>query len=200
MNVDPRGSSNVRLSDDERSAAMSQLGHAMAEGRLSIDEYDIRCRKVAAAEVRSDLDGLFHDLPQTFAQRPGTEIEQVYNASEVEAAHRSGARPKAGLLGLSTIGAVIATAVMAPAIGEMSLLFMFIIPVMAILLYVMKIGPASWYAPSKRQLERNRLRELRTAERLRSAELRVQRKERQHELTSEAMSMAKNFISGKRSK
>lgn len=179
---------------------MSQLGRAMAEGRLSIDEYDNRCRKVVAAELRSDLDGLFFDLPQTFAQRPGAEIEQVYNASEVEAAYRSGARPKAGLLGLTTIGTIVASAVLVPVIGDLSLLLLFLIPVMAILLYVMKVGPASWHTPSKRTLERNRLRELRTAERLRSAELRVQRKERQHELTSEAMSMAKNFLNGKRSK
>lgn len=198
MNAEQYGNQHVRLSDAERDAAMSQLGQAMAEGRLSIEEYDSRCRRIAAAQVRSDLDGLFSDLPVNFAAQPGREIEQVYGASEIEAAHRAGARPKAGVLGLTTVAAIAGTAVAAPAIGGLATLFLLLIPVVFILLYVMKLGPATWYAPSKWQLERNRLRELRSAERIRAAELRVQRKERQHELTSEAMNMAKNFLGKKR--
>ncbi|MGD7001596.1 DUF1707 SHOCT-like domain-containing protein [Corynebacterium halotolerans] len=198
MNAEQYGNQHVRLSDAERDAAMSQLGQAMAEGRLSIEEYDSRCRRIAAAQVRSDLDGLFSDLPVNFAAQPGREIEQVYGASEIEAAHRAGARPKAGVLGLTTVAAIAGTAIAAPAIGGLATLFLLLIPVVFILLYVMKLGPATWYAPSKWQLERNRLRELRSAERIRAAELRVQRKERQHELTSEAMNMAKNFLGKKR--
>lgn len=198
MNADHHRKQHVRLSDAEREAAMSQLGKAMAEGRLTIEEYDSRCRKVAAAQVRNDLDGLFSDLPQSFAVEPGREIEQVYGASEIESARRSAARPKAGVLGLTAIAAITGTAVSAPAIGGLSALFLLIVPVVFILLYVMKIGPAAWHTPSKAVLERRRLRELRSAERLRAAELRAQRKERQHELTSEAMDIAKNFLGRKR--
>lgn len=198
MNADHFRDPHVRLSDDERNAAMSQLGQAMAEGRLSIEEYDSRSQKVAAAQVRGDLDGLFQDLPESFRVRPGQEIEQLYAASEVEQAHRSGARPRAGTFGLATIAAVAGTAIAAPAIGGLSLLILLVIPVTFILLYVMKLGPASWYAPSKQQLERDRLRKLRSAEKIRAAELRAQRKERQHELTSDAMNMAKNFLNNKR--
>lgn len=198
MNADHFRDPHVRLSDDERNAAMSQLGKAMSEGRLSIEEYDSRSRKVAAAQIRSDLDGLFQDLPESFRVRPGQEIEQLYAASEVEQAHRSGARPKAGVLGLTTIAAVVGTVVAAPAIGGLSMLILLIIPAVFILLYVMKLGPASWHMPSKKQLERDRIRQLRSAEKIRSAELRVQRKERQHELTSDAMNMAKNFLDKKR--
>lgn len=199
MNVDPRGSNNFRLSDDERTAAMSQLGRAMSEGRLSVAEYDERCRKIATAQNRGDLDSLFLDLPQKFvASQVGQELQPMYSTQEIEEAHRAGARPRAGILGLSTIAAIAGTAVTAPMLGELSLLILFIIPVVTILLYVMKLGPGSWYAPSKQQLERNRLRELRNTEKIRAAELRVQRKERQHELTSEAMNMAKNFLNKKR--
>lgn len=198
MNADRYGNQNIRLSDAEREAAMSQLGRAMSEGRLTIEEYDSRCRDIAAAQTRSDFDGLFADLPGNFTVEPGREIEPVYGASEIESARRSAARPKAGVLGLATIAAITGTAVSAPAIGGLSALFLLVVPVVFILLYVMKIGPASWHTPSKAELERRRLRELRSAERLRSAELRAQRKERQHELTSEAMNMAKNFLGKKR--
>lgn len=198
MNVD-YGNHHVRLSDTERNAAMSQLGKAMSEGRLTIEEYDSRVRSVAAAEVRGDVNGLFQDLPSHFtAAEPGNEIEQMYGAQEIDQARRASARPKAGLLGLTTIAATIGTVVVSPALGSVSLLVLLLIPTVFILLYVMKIGPSSWHAPSKRQLERNRVRELRAAERLRSVELRAQRKERQHELTSGAMDMAKNFIDKKR--
>lgn len=198
MNADRHGNQHVRLSDAERNAAMSQLGKAMSEGRLSIEEYDDRCSRVAAAQVRSDLDGLFADLPENFTAQPGREMEQVYGATEIEEARRAGSRPKAGALGLTTVAAVAGTAVTAPMIGGLSMVILLIIPVVFILLYVMKIGPASWHAPSKFQLERRRIRELRSAERVRSAELRAQRTERRHELTSEAMDMAKKFLKNKR--
>ncbi|QGU08449.1 hypothetical protein COCCU_12745 [Corynebacterium occultum] len=199
MNVDPLSSYNVRLSDDERTAAMSQLGRAMSEGRLSIAEYDERCRKVAAAQTRGELDALFLDLPQKFvASQVGQELQPIYSAKELEEARHSASRPKAGILGLTIIASIGATAVAAPAISGFSALFLLFIPMMAILLYVMKIGPASWHVPSKRQLERNRLRELRTSEKIRAAELRVERKQRQHELTSQAMNVAKNFLDKKK--
>ena len=47
--------------------------------------------------------------------------------------------------------------------------FMWIIPVVAILLYMLKIGPESWYMPTNRQLEREQrhaVRQLRQQRRL----------------------------------
>lgn len=46
---------------------------------------------------------------------------------------------------------------------------MWIIPVVAILLYMLKIGPESWYMPTNRQLEREQrhaVRQLRQQRRL----------------------------------
>ncbi|MGV0359547.1 hypothetical protein [Corynebacterium mastitidis] len=58
------------------------------------------------------------------------------------------------------------------------------------LLYVLKVGPASWNMPSQRALNRQRLREIKDAERARAIERRAQRLELQHEFKSKAYSLA----------
>ena len=71
---------HIRLSDAERADAMNALGHALGEGRLSLSEYDERCREVAAAQVRADLDPLFADIPQ----RPGEKYPEPGQARAVQ--------------------------------------------------------------------------------------------------------------------
>ncbi|KAA5833763.1 DUF1707 domain-containing protein [Saccharopolyspora hirsuta] len=46
---------------------MRLLGEHFAVGRLDVGEYDERCRQVATARFRSELEALFDDLP---APRP----------------------------------------------------------------------------------------------------------------------------------
>ncbi len=188
-----RRENEVRLSDAERSAAMASLGRALAEGRLSVDEYDQRCREVAAAERRGELSPLFTDLPVEQSGVSGSAVEKLYSAQEIEAAYQAGRRPRAGLLGLSTVGSV-AGAIALSATTPLSWLLLAIIPVVAILLYVMKVGPDTWYVPSPRTMEKARIRELKAADRIRSAELRAERRERTAELTGEAMDFAKRAL------
>ena len=187
----------VRLSDADRSAAMSALGRAMAEGRLDLTEYDSRCQAAAAAQVRRELDVLFTDLPRSVF-RAGDAGEAVYSASEIAAARKRGRHPRAAALMLSAVAAISGTVVGAavPGVAGATILgvALALVPVVFILLYVAKVGPDSWYAPSPAQLERARLREINAAERLRVAEKRAEQRRRREELTDQAMGIAQNFL------
>ncbi|WP_231587502.1 DUF1707 SHOCT-like domain-containing protein [Corynebacterium comes] len=179
----PVNQPGMRLSDAERNAAMSTLGRAFSEGRLTVDEYDQRCGEIARAQVRGDLEPLFRDIPQ-FQGRPGMEVDKLYSAQEIESAYREGRKTKLGLLGLSTVGSIVGSALLTsvtPAAG----LLMFLIPTVWILLYIMKVGPESWYVPSARAVDKQRIRELKTAEQLRSAELRLAEQDKLAELRAE---------------
>ena len=52
-----------RLSDTERDEAISVLGDAYAEGRLTTAEFDERLEAASRARFATDLDVLFADLP-----------------------------------------------------------------------------------------------------------------------------------------
>lgn len=179
----PANRPDMRLSDAERNAAMSTLGRAFSEGRLTVDEYDQRCAEITRAEVHGDLEPLFRDIPQ-FEGRPGTQVDKLYSAQEIESAYREGRKMKLGVLGLTTVGGVAGSALLAAATPASGLLLL-LIPTVWILLYVMKVGPASWHVPSARAVDKQRIRELKTAEQLRAAELRLAEQDRLAELRAE---------------
>ncbi|GAB3594718.1 hypothetical protein CFAEC_12355 [Corynebacterium faecale] len=186
------GDPHVRVSDTERSAALAALSQFYAEGRLSMEETDERCNAVAGAKTRDELNKLFTDLPQTEVAVAGNR-EMTFTATEVDNLHKRGARPRAGILGLTTVGSLTTATILAtttPAAWALLAL----IPVVFILLYVMKVGPADWYAPSARQLERERMEELRKEEKLRDLEMRARRKELTHSLTHKALKAAESAI------
>lgn len=183
---------------------MAALGRAFAEGRLTIDEYDDRCQGVARANVRSDLEQYFLDIPQNW-DGSGKELDSVYSAQEVAAAHRSAKNIRGGLLGLTMVGSIAAVPVLLALDVMFAPVVLVLIPVVWILLYVMKIGPKSWYMPSPRQIEKERLREIQSAdairnaerkaaEQARQAELKAQRQQLASELTNEAMGFAKRSL------
>lgn len=189
------GDKNIRVSDTERSAALAALGQFYAEGRLTMTETDDRCEAVADAKTRGDLNAIFTDLPNqeiVVVDRP----EQTYTATEVSELHRKGARPRAGILGLTTVISITGTAVLASSTALAPVLLA-LIPIVFILLYVMKVGPTSWYAPTPRQLQRQRMVELREKEKLRDMELKAQRKERTHALTTRALDAAETAFNAK---
>ena len=195
---------NVRLSDEERHGAMSSLGRAFAEGRLIMDEYDCRCKDITEAQSLADLQVVFADLPQN-PQSTALDHRPVYSVAEVQAARRSSRRTRAGVMGLTTVGTIVATPILVSAVGGLGGLLVFLIPTVFILLYVMKVGPTSWHQPSPRQIERERMREIQIAnaqlnaerraqEEARQAEIRARRRELTGELTNEAMGLAKKSI------
>lgn len=157
---DPR--STVRIGDKERQEAMDLLSKHVEAGRLDISEYDDRCRKAANARVHSELSELFADLPRIPRQEePKAELavpgygQEVYTAAEIDVVRRKGRNVRAGVMLFSVMAGL--------ALTEVSDWFMWIIPIMAVLLYVIKVGPKSWYMPSSQELRREELRNQRKA-------------------------------------
>ena len=198
---------DYRISDAERQYAMDQLGTHFAAGRLSIEEYQERIDVTVAATLRSEILPLFDDLPALTAAGappastgvPAT-IDGVYTIEEIDEVYRNGRNIRAGIVGLVSVGTIglIAAEVISGA-------FILLIPMVLILLYVMKVGPKSWHAPSPRALERKRLAQMRILQQQRTlaiqaaaseerAKLRAQRQQIQAELNKNATQLANETI------
>jgi len=161
---------------------------------LYMAEYDERISQVVAANTRGELTPLFSDIPQNPTGTTSTDVA-VYSANEIAETHQRGQRTRAGLMGLSTVGSFAAMFVgLAAGVGGASTLALLIIPTVFILLYVMKVGPSSWYVPSPRQLERQRFREIQAAQALETAQRKAERKEQMDQLTGDAMGIAQRAI------
>ncbi|MEJ4098794.1 DUF1707 domain-containing protein [Corynebacterium mastitidis] len=179
---------HVRLSDDERTQAMSALGVAFSQGRLGIEEYDSRCQVIAGAQYQYEIDQVFTDLPSSLRVHPGASL-QLYSAEEIERARQRSQYPKAGLMALGALASIGIGAY-----AEEAIVSFILIGAIFTLLYVLKVGPASWNMPSQRALNRQRLREIKDAERARAIERRAQRLELQHEFKSNAYSLARGAM------
>ncbi len=196
---------NFRIGDAERMEAMDTLGRALGEGRLTMEEFDQRCLQVAEAQTHADLTPVLGDLPPathnpqsantaSTALQPQVPNEAVlYSQAEIMRARRSGQRMRAGTFWLGTIGAFGLTTV--------SPVFLLLIPTLFILLYVMKIGPDSWYTPSLKQLEMQRRQDLKarqleieSAKAHQQALMRAQRKDQFNQLTNDALDVAQQTV------
>lgn len=189
---DPYGSrdGHVRIGDADRDRAISLLGVHFADGRLSVTEYDDRCRLIAGATTRTQVDEQFRDLPalpdRQVTGTSGTDLT-VYSATEIAEQHRRGANPRAGVMAITAIAGVAVAGLIA---GPWSVVPVAVVAVVAVLLYVVKAGPASWYVPSPAALERARVKKMRQAHELALEEKKAQRKLRQTELTTDALDLA----------
>ncbi|ERJ44510.1 hypothetical protein N579_07665 [Corynebacterium pseudodiphtheriticum 090104] len=203
---------SMRLSDADRDQAMNALGHALAEGRLQIDEFDDRCAAVAQAQYQRDLDQVFVDIPFT-QQSTGGAVEKYYSESQIQRAREAAKKPRLGTSILTSLAGMIAfpgfvalafeagstgTAVL---FGGLAMLSAFVVPAIWIALYVMQIGPDSWHRPSPAQLERQRRKEIRAAEAGRRAEQKeltrqqwAERRAQAAELSGDAMNMAREQL------
>lgn len=197
---------NFRIGDQERMDAMDILGHALGEGRLDMAEFDNRCQAVAEAQTQQDLQPILGDLP---TGRGGGVVDKqvsddavLYSQAEIMQARRSGRRTRAGVFWLGTIGSIglvgLFEAVNANVMSGLSLL---IIPTLFILLYVMKVGPDSWYTPSLRQLEQQRRQEIKrrqleieAAQVHQQALMRAQRKDQINQMTNDALNIAQDTV------
>ena len=199
-------SGNFRSGDQERMDAMDILGRALGEGRLDMAEFDNRCQAVAEAQTQQDLQPILGDLP---TGRGGGVVDKqvsddavLYSQAEIMQARRSGRRTRAGVFWLGTIGSIglvsIFGAAGSTALSGLSLL---IIPTLFILLYVMKVGPDSWYTPSLRQLEQQRRQEIKrrqleieAAQVHQQALMRAQRKDQINQMTNDALNIAQDTV------
>lgn len=197
---------NFRIGDQERMDAMDILGRALGEGRLDMGEFDNRCQAVAEAQTQQDLQPILGDLPTgrgggvVDKQMPDDAI--LYSQAEIMQARRSGRRTRAGVFWLGTIGTIglvsIFGAAGSPALSGLSIL---LIPTLFILLYVMKVGPDSWYTPSLRQLEQQRRQEIKrrqleieAAQVHQQALMRAQRKDQINQMTNDALNIAQDTV------
>lgn len=197
---------NFRIGDQERMDAMDILGRALGEGRLDMAEFDNRCQAVAEAQTQQDLQPILGDLPTgrgggvVDKQMPDDAI--LYSQAEIMQARRSGRRTRAGVFWLGTIGSIglvgLFEAVNANVMSGLSIL---LIPTLFILLYVMKVGPDSWYTPSLRQLEQQRRQEIKrrqleieAAQVHQQALMRAQRKDQINQMTNDALNIAQDTV------
>lgn len=197
---------NFRIGDQERMDAMDILGRALGEGRLDMAEFDNRCQAVAEAQTQQDLQPILGDLP---TGRGGGVVDKqvsddavLYSQAEIMQARRSGRRTRAGVFWLGTIGSIglvgLFEAMNASVLSGLSIL---LIPTLFILLYVMKVGPDSWYTPSLRQLEQQRRRDIRArqleieaAQVHQQALMRAQRKDQINQMTNDALNIAQDTV------
>ena len=195
--------SRIRLSDAERADAMSALGNALGEGRLTMDEFDDRCRRIAEAEFHADLEPIFGDIPQSpqVPAEPEGPV-QLYTPHELVAARRDGQKTRAGLFWLTTFGSAGGAVVLGEVFNSSApAALLLLIPAVFVLLYVMKVGPDSWYTPSLRQLERKR-RELVRIQRLEieasnareEAMRKAARRQQMNQITDDALAAAHRTV------
>lgn len=67
----------VRVSDAERDAIVTELGQHFQDGRLDQGEFDERIGSALQAKTRGDLDALITDLPRATARPPA--IHRAYS-------------------------------------------------------------------------------------------------------------------------
>lgn len=196
---------NFRIGDAERMEAMDTLGRALGEGRLTMAEFDERCARVAKAQTHGDLAPILSDLPATPAPSAQTQTSPemaLYSQAEIMQARRAGKRTRAGVFWLGTIGSMGLTAVAGAAgLDALAGLSLLLIPTLFILLYVMKVGPDSWYMPSLRQLEMQRRQELKArqleieaAKAQQQALVRAQRQDQFNQITTDALDVAHQTV------
>ncbi|WP_412099979.1 DUF1707 domain-containing protein [Corynebacterium aurimucosum] len=192
---------SMRLSDAERTDAVNDLAQALGEGRLTMDEFEERTDAVIQATTRRELADVFMDIPTK-----ATSELKIYSQGEVARAYQSTRKPRlatalVGSLGLffGSIASFAALSGVTAALTGTGLLFL--IPALWIMLYVAKVGPESWHRPSPRQIERQRMRELKAAGAEERAQMRAleqaqwaERRRQASEITGDAMNLAKRKL------
>ena len=136
-------------------------------------------------------------IPLTSPGVPGQvyypNMPDVYTAAEIEAARKNGAKPKLGLLGLSAVVGFAASWA-----ADTPIFLLTIVPLVFILLYLLKVGPAEWNMPSPAQLQRQRLKQLQYDAQLKALETKGERKKKQEEFMTQALELGSSMLKRKR--
>ncbi|WP_406604959.1 DUF1707 domain-containing protein [Corynebacterium kroppenstedtii] len=186
-NTGPFPSGTYRVSDEDRQHAIELLGIHFSQGRLTIDEYDQRVSVASAAQNNNDLNALFTDLPDlpSATLTKGSQSLVTMSDGTVLPPASYGRNIRLGLLlGSSTLLA------MPVAFNDALAPILFLIPLIFILLYIMKVGPESWHTASRirqaKRLQRDQLR-------MDKEKLQLEQKQRRREIQQEAMGSAMDF-------
>lgn len=143
---------------------MDELGKHFASGRLDMNEYDNRLTSIAEATMKSELTQLFDDLPlapSTPANVPATVSEPIdlmetpaMPSVEAMQLYRKGRNMKIGIVLASFV-----CSFMMLGVSEFAVNFMMGVTfILAIALFLMKLGPASWNYPNPRKIMREQRR------------------------------------------
>ena len=92
--------SRIRVSDADRHGVIDRLQEATSEGRLNLDELDVRIADALTARTWSDLDVLVDDLPDP------PEPEWAEPVDEPLLSPLVGRAASAGVVGLATLSTV----------------------------------------------------------------------------------------------
>ncbi|OFR64573.1 hypothetical protein HMPREF2875_11465 [Corynebacterium sp. HMSC078H07] len=191
----------MRLSDAERTDAVNDLAQALGEGRLTMDEFEERTDAVMQATTRRELAEVFMDIPT----KASTELK-IYSRGEMERAYQSTRKPRLATAMVGTLGLLFGSIASFGAMSGVTAALtgtglLFLIPALWIMLYVAKVGPESWHRPSPRQIERQRMSELKAATAEERAQTRAleqaqwaERRRQASEITGNAMNLAKRKL------
>lgn len=149
---------------------MDELGKHFASGRLDMNEYDTRLTSIAEATMKSELTQLFDDLPSapsTPANVPATVSEPIdlmetpaMPSAEAMQLYRKGRNMKIGIVLASFV-----CSFMMLGVSEFAVNFMMGVTfILAIALFLMKLGPESWNYPNPRKIMRAQQRDLAMAQ------------------------------------
>jgi Domain of unknown function (DUF1707) len=94
----------MRIGNRERRGVDAQLQQALADGMLTLTEYDERSALCWAARTRADLDALTVDLPQPTPPEPSAAVEASTPAATTEPEHGTSGQVVGGLVAAALIG------------------------------------------------------------------------------------------------
>jgi Domain of unknown function (DUF1707) len=98
----------MRASDADRDAVLSDLSEHFQAGRLTHEEFDDRAGRALAARTWGELKDLLRDLPST---RPGPQAPVAAASSAARPAQPSGRGAPAPIAVLAAIGIAVAVSV-----------------------------------------------------------------------------------------
>lgn len=192
---------DYRLTDQERADAIDALAKHVAAGRIDLNEYESRVDIITHAVTHADLEPVFYDLPPAEDTMQAAELAATYTRAEIFQAYQDGKRTRLGIVLLASIG----TLTIEQSLGYDPTLFLMVGITLYILLYLIKVGPSSWYTPSPRALARQRQRELELAyeehqQRMKMltakqrAELSAFRAQKRAEIANHALELTENMM------
>ncbi|WP_158256102.1 DUF1707 domain-containing protein [Corynebacterium sp. 13CS0277] len=153
--MDAYDAHELRVCDADRAIALDTLTALTGRGFLTIAEFEERSSRAAAATTRADLDELFRDIPpgalQHPAQTPAAVAGGVQPASYNQATMAPGNQRVSGAAirgGLTLLALVIISNLPFTPDGLQAVMIVGVL----LALWVFKVGPARWYAPSQKQL------------------------------------------------
>ncbi|MCK7637667.1 DUF1707 SHOCT-like domain-containing protein [Corynebacterium pygosceleis] len=138
----------TRIGDTDRTRVLEALAGYLESGHLTITDFEERSAAVPGCRTTGDLEIILADLPAG-GDAPASTGSGTASPSPGRV---SGIRTRIGVF--LTVGVLCMTATAATA----SPLPLVVWALTAIALFILNVGPDSWYTPSLRQLERRALR------------------------------------------